>query len=464
MPTCFLTERPSHLIPIQIVAQQDYAVWSEAQSDAIKMWLQSLNFRPEIGAFLCVPNDSGQINFVLCTLVDKQNFWQVGHLPNLLPAGNYFFQDLPDALYELYALAWGLGAYQFTRYKAALKVPAKLYLPESVDKTTVVSQVNAIYLIRNLINTPTDDLGPSEFAKFAKEFAEKHQGEFNEIVGETLLVANYPCIYTVGKGSDDEARLVDIRWGNKENPKITLVGKGVCFDTGGLDLKSSAHMMLMKKDMGGGAHVLGLAQMIIEAKLPVSLRVLIPMVENAIDGNSYRPGDVIKTRQGLTVEIGNTDAEGRLVLADALNEGASENPELLIDFATLTGAARIAVGTEIAAVFSTHEKVVTEVMKEGENLLDPIWQLPMYAPYRDLLYSSIADLNNNAMEPYAGATTAALFLGYFVPNSVPWLHFDLMAWNLRTRPGHPQGGEAMGVRAVFSYLKKRFPPIDQPSA
>ena len=250
--------------------------------------------------------------------------------------------------------------------------------------------------------------------------------------------------------------MIDLRWGNKKHPKITLVGKGVCFDTGGLDIKPSSAMLLMKKDMAGGAHALGLARMIMQAKLPVCLRVLVPAVENAISGNAFRPGDVINSRKGLTVEIGNTDAEGRLVLADALTEAVSEKPELIIDLSTLTGAARIAVGTEISALFSNNDDVAHDVIKHATRQNDPIWRLPLFASYRDSLNSSIADINNAGSDSYAGAITAALFLKEFVTDNTPWLHFDMMAWNLKSRAGRPQGGEAMALRALFSYLSERF--------
>jgi leucyl aminopeptidase len=292
-------------------------------------------------------------------------------------------------------------------------------------------------------------------AEAVSKLAKQCGASLTEIVGEDLLTKNYASIYTVGRASDDAPRLLDMTWGQENHPKVTLVGKGVCFDSGGLDIKPASYMLLMKKDMAGGAHVFGLARMIMDAKLPVRLRVLVPVVENVISGNAYRPGDVIKSRSGLTIEVGNTDCEGRVILADALTEAVSEKPDLLIDITTLTGAARVALGTELPAVFSNNDAVVADVIKHGDSVNDPMWRLPLFKQYREHLNSQIADINNNSSEPYAGAISAALFLNEFVPKDIPWLHFDLMAWNLRARAGRPQGAEAFALRALFDYIKAR---------
>jgi leucyl aminopeptidase len=299
-------------------------------------------------------------------------------------------------------------------------------------------------------------MGPTEFAAAAEKLASQYGAQFSQIVGEELLAQNYASIYTVGRASDDAPRLLDLRWGNAAHPKLILVGKGVCFDSGGLDIKPSSYMLLMKKDMAGGAHVLGLARMIMQAKLPINLRVLIPVVENVISGNAYRPGDIITSRKGLTIEVGNTDAEGRVILADALTEAVNDKPDLLIDISTLTGAARVALGTELPAIFSNNDVIVNKLIETGEKEQDVMWRLPLFGLYREYLTSQIADINNNSSESYGGAITAALFLKEFVPDDVPWLHFDMMAWNLRTRPGRPQGGEAMALRALFAYLREKF--------
>lgn len=450
MLACYSTEK-TNATPITLVSIDGFTAWQEQQSEFTKAWLSSTNFKPEAGATRLIPNQNGHISRVLCCVTSLDNFWGPGNLSTTLPEGLYAFEDFR----EDDAVVWGLGAYQFTRYKKPSRQPATLFVPQ--DKLAVVTNiVESIYLVRDWTNTPADDMGPTQFAEAAKKLAKECGATFTQIVGEDLLKQNYAAIYTVGRASDDAPRLIDMRWGNAKHPKVTLVGKGVCFDTGGLDLKPSSYMLLMKKDMAGGAHVMGLARMIMQAKLPVCLRVLVPAVENSVSGNAYRPGDVIKSRKGLTIEVGNTDAEGRVVLADALTEAVSENPELLIDISTLTGAARVALGTELPAVFSNNDELVNAVIKQGEVTNDPMWRLPLYGPYREYINSQIADINNNSDLPYAGAITAGLFLKEFVPNEIPWMHFDLMAWNLRARPGRPQGAEAMTLRALFAYLQNRY--------
>lgn len=452
--TCFTTETNSNAIPISVVAQSGYKEWLEAQSAFVKEWLSATQFQGEAGSVRLLPDANGKIARVICCVADKENFWGVGGLPFTLPEGVYKL-EVSDAPYQQYAIAWGLGSYQFTRYKKAARKPAQLWI-QSEWRDAINNVVESIYLVRDCINTPADDMGPSELANVVEQLAKQYDAKLTQVVGHDLLEQNYASIYTVGRASDDEPRLLDLRWGNQNHPKVTLVGKGVCFDTGGLDIKPSSYMTLMKKDMGGAAHVIGLARMVMQARLPVCLRVLIPVVENSISGNAYRPGDVITSRKGLTVEIGNTDAEGRVVLSDALTEAVSEKPEILIDMSTLTGAARVALGTELPAVFSNNDQLVNDVMKVGEKKQDPMWRLPLFAPYREHLNSTIADINNNSSESYGGAISAALFLKEFVPDDIPWMHFDLMAWNLRARPGRPQGGEAMALRALFAYLDNRY--------
>lgn len=454
MSTCFSTEKNLNCVSITLVPTAKFTDWLAKQSEAVKGWIAATQFRADSGKMQLLPGENGKISQVLCCISNVENIWDVGNLPFILPEGIYKF-DVPEDAYASYAIAWGLGAYQFTRYKKPARQPAQLHLSGKIS-ARVNNIIESIYNVRDWINTPTDDMGPTEFAAVAEQLAKQYGAAFRQIIGEDLIKQNYKSIYTVGRASDDAPRLLDLRWGDNKHPKITLVGKGVCFDTGGLDIKPSSYMLLMKKDMAGGAHVLGLARMIMEAKLPVCLRVLVPVVENAISGNAYRPGDVITSRKGITIEVGNTDAEGRVILADALTEAVSEKPDLLIDMTTLTGAARVALGTELPAVFSNNDKIVNEVIKCGEDQFDPMWRLPLYALYRDYINSQIADINNNSAEPYAGAITAALFLQEFVPNEIPWLHFDMMAWNLRGRPGRPQGAEAMGLRAVFAYLEMKY--------
>lgn len=441
--------------PIQFILKDDFPSWLKKQAPYIKNWLTSTQFRAEIGQTRLIPDSAGELLQVICIVGDLKDFWAAGALPLSLPEGLYRFELSADE-YLQFAIGWGLGAYQFTRYKKSTRLPAQLVLPKGVDQHKINNIVESIYLVRTLINIPTDDMGPTELSAAAAHLAKQYKATFKEIVGQDLLKERFASIYTVGRASDDEPRLLDLQWGNKKHPKVTLVGKGVCFDTGGLDIKSAAGMQLMKKDMGGAAHVLGLARMIMEANVPVCLRVLIPAVENAVSGNAYRPGDVITSHKGITIEIGNTDAEGRVVLADALSLAVNEKPDLLIDIATLTGAARVALGTELPAVFCNQDAVVEKLIAVGNQVRDPMWRLPLFGLYRDSLNSSIADINNSGCDSYGGAITAGLFLKEFVPDEIPWLHFDLMAWNLKGRAGRPQGGEAMALRALFEYIEKRF--------
>ena len=371
--------------------------------------------------------------------------WNLAALPQQLPDGDYQFENITD----LQALGWGLGCYRFTHYQSANDDRRGASL--CFKSASVATQIESINLTRDLINTPGSDMMPQHLAQAAQALAANCHASYSEIVGDDLLKHNYPTIHAVGRASVHAPRLIDLHWGEPGDKKITLVGKGVCFDSGGLDIKPANGMRWMKKDMGGAAHVLGLANMIIAAKLPVRLRVLIAAVENAVSDNAFRPGDVIRTRSGKTVEIDNTDAEGRLVLCDALTEAASEKPELIIDFATLTGAARVAVGTELAAFFSNNAQLAAKLMNASITTQDPCWRLPLHQPYRNMLDSQIADICNSTESGLAGAITAALYLEEFVDNC-DWLHFDIMAFNTRDRAGRPKGGEAMGLRAAFDTI------------
>lgn len=455
MLQCYATRQTKNTISIKLINQTDYPAWLSKQTSTVKQWIGSNQFKGDSGTTLVIPDNTGKIHFVLCCVADNKNLWSVGSLPTLLPEGTYNF-DVSDTDYQRYGIAWGLGSYQFDRYKKPTRKPAQLFLPNSISPDYINNIVESIYLVRDLINTPTDDLGPSELAKAASQLCKDFNAKFQQIVGNHLLTENYPAIYTVGRASDDAPRLLDIRWGKKKHPKVTLVGKGVCFDSGGLDIKPSSAMLLMKKDMAGAAHVLGLGRMIMAAELPIQLRILIPAVENVISGNAYRPGDIIKMRKGLTVEVLNTDAEGRLVLADALTEAASEKPDMIIDLSTLTGAARVALGTELPGFFTNQDSIAHDIIQHGHQEYDPVWRLPLFMDYMDQLKSSIADLNNSPLEPYGGAIMAALFLKQFVPDDIPWVHFDMMAWNLKPKPGRPQGGEAMALRALFSFLLNKY--------
>lgn len=457
MAVCFQNTNSDNSIPINLIEKNDYSAWLERAPAHIQKWLTSIQFRGEHGQYVMLPSANHAIEEVIVIFSQHELMWAIAHLPYALPEGDYHLLNHEDH-HERFLLGFGLGAYQFDRYKKLKRLPATIYA-DNKYRESLENILNAIYAVRNWITTPADDLGPSEFANEVATLANQYGAHYQETVGDDLMRDNYPCIYTVGRASDDPARLLDIRFGNKTHPKVTLVGKGICFDSGGLDIKPSAYMLLMKKDMGGAAHVLGLAMMIMQAKLPIYLRILVPLAENAVSGNAYRPGDVIKSRKGLTIEIGNTDAEGRLVLADALTEAASEKPDLLIDISTLTGAARVALGTELPGVFSNNDKVVDELLLHATKVHDPMWRMPLFAPYAEYNKSTIADLNNNPSEAYGGAISAALFLKEFVPDDIPWLHFDLMAWNLRAKPGRPVGGEAMGIRALFSYLSHRYSKV-----
>ncbi len=380
----------------------------------------------------------------------KASLATLGHLPLALPEGEY---TVLDKVSDLDLLGWGLGAYQFTRYKAAERTPAKLAL--TAEQHKVVNATLAVNLTRDLINTSAQDMAPSHLQAEVEGLADAFGAHCEVTVGDALLDNNCGAIHAVGRAADDLPRLIDLTWGNPEHPKVTLVGKGVTFDSGGLDIKPANGMRLMKKDMGGAATVIGLAYLIMAEQLPVRLRLLVPAAENAIAGNAFRPGDVLNTHKGLTVEIDNTDAEGRLLLCDALSLACEDKPDVIFDYATLTGSARSAVGTELAAMFCNNDQLADALNKSAHAVDDPVWRMPLHDGYNFMLDSKVADLVNSAASPYAGAVTAALFLQRFV-EEVNWVHFDIMAYNTRQRPGHPEGGEAMALRTVFDYLENTY--------
>ncbi|MGB3669151.1 MAG: leucyl aminopeptidase family protein [Phormidesmis sp.] len=425
------------------------------------VWLEMSGFTGRPGTYCLLPSKDGELARVLVGKPHTFDTWTLGSLAQTLPAQKYTLADEFSAeMATKLCLGWVLGQYRFTRYKQLADALPELEYPESANEHYITATAEATYLVRDLINTPASDMGPQQLAEAASHLAERFSAQCTITVGKDLLAQNYPMIYAVGQANSHSKgqapRLIDIRWGDETAPKVTLVGKGVCFDTGGLNMKSAAGMKLMKKDMGGSAQVLGLAKMIMQLKVPVALRVLIPAVENSISSNATRPSDVLTSRQGLTVEIGNTDAEGRLVLADALTEASSESPDLLIDCATLTGAARVAVGSEIAAMFCNDDAIAQSLLQAGLAQDDPLWQLPLHEPYRAMLESKVADLNNISNTPYGGSITAALFLQTFTQGQTPWVHVDFMAYNLRNLPGRPEGGEAMGMRSLFALIKDRF--------
>ncbi len=378
-----------------------------------------------------------------------------GKLPGVLPDGLYRFANSPGDV-ALAALAFLLGAYRFEKYRKPREGEAALVAPAAVDAAEVGRIAAAVVLARDLVNTPANDLGPDALEAAARSLAERHGAAIEVIVGDALLERNFPMIHTVGRASSIPPRLIDIRWGASDAPKVTIVGKGVTFDTGGLNIKPDTAMALMKKDMGGAAAALAVAHMVMDAKLPVRLRILIPAVENAISGSAFRPGDVLKSRKGLTVEIGNTDAEGRLILADALALADAEAPALLVGYATLTGAARVALGADLPALYAHDDALATDLARLAGAVNDPVWRMPLWAPYDGLLNSKVADVNHISNGPMAGSITAALFLNRFVEATKSYAHFDIYAWNPSSKPGRPEGGEAQGARLVYALIKERF--------
>ena len=447
-----VSETTAPTSPVYLVKPDELEAFKARLSDGARLWLERQQFTAKAEKFAWLPDSNGNPKDVVVGWNGKNDLATLGALPMTLPPGCY---ELTQPITRLQLLGWGLGAYQFSRYKVSERDPAQLLIPDSHDAEALSNTVAAITLVRDLINTPAEDMLPSMLADEAIQVAETHGAQCTVTVGEELLERGFRTIHAVGRAASDAPRLIDLNWGETEHPGVVLVGKGVCFDSGGLDIKPAGNMRSMKKDMGGAAHVLGLAQLIMSTNLPINLRVLIPAVENAISGNAFRPGDVLQTYQGLTVEVDNTDAEGRLVMCDALALAAEDNPDLILDFSTLTGSARSAVGAEIAAMFSNNDELANGLLKTGEDQDDPIWRLPLHQPYRHLIDSKVADLVNSAGTPFGGAITAALFLEQFVAEK-PWAHFDIMAFNTRKRAGRPEGGEAMGMRAAFEYLQARY--------
>lgn len=442
-----LTARSADSTPIVLVLTDDFDTWQEALSEQERAWLVRQSFKAQPGQSAWLEQDGAAR--VICGWNGKADLATLGHLPMSLPEGDY---HLESSVSEVQVLGWALGSYQFDRYKPARRKPARLFA-EIDDRTRHMA--DAVALGRDLINTPAEDMKPTDLSEQIGQMAKAFNADLKVHVGDELLDLGARTIHTVGRAADAPPVLADLTWGDPDHPGITLVGKGVTFDSGGLDIKPAAGMRLMKKDMGGAAIAIGLAHLIMATKLPVRLRALIPAAENAISGNAFRPGDIISTYKGVTVEIDNTDAEGRLLLCDALALASEDKPDLIVDFATLTGAARVAVGTEISAMFSTSDDVAQALQAHGEAADDAVWRLPLHKDYDHMLKSSVADVVNSAASGFAGATTAALFLQRFVSDA-DWVHFDIMAFNTRTRPGRPEGGEPMGLRAVYQYIADRY--------
>ena len=435
---------------------QDEADQLANLSEQQKAWLEANGFKGRAGELVALPNTEGKIEKYAFGLGEKGKSHPMvtGLAAAKLSDGAFELKgDFVDP--NIAALGFRLGGYKFTNFKKS-EQKVELASTEGADANEVALMAEAAELARDLINRPANDLGPDTYEKVIRDFAKSHGADVRSIVGDDLLAQNFPMIHTVGRASAQAPRLLDFTWGNQDAPKVTLVGKGVIFDSGGLDIKPAANMLLMKKDMGGSANILGLAHAIMRAKLNVRLRVLIPVVENAISGSAFRPGDILPSRDGMSVEIGNTDAEGRLILADAITFADEEAPEVMIDMATLTGAARVAVGTELAALFSSDDEFAASMMAEGLPSADPLWRLPLWDNYDELLASPVADVNHISPGGFGGAITAALFLRRFVKNTKNWNHIDMMAWADKPRPGRPVGGTEQGQRAAYLALKKRF--------
>ncbi|HWF99267.1 MAG TPA: leucyl aminopeptidase family protein [Steroidobacteraceae bacterium] len=448
--------------PLWVVTEGELQGWLAGQPAAVAAWVRAHGFQAERHRVLSLPSPEGGIGGAVVGLgalasVHDLTLWHAAGLSDRLPAQVWHLgTPLPVRAATRFLLGWLMGAYRMTRYRLdGPQVPrAALVPPPGADLAYADAAARATALARDLINTPANDMGPEELADAAVDLARTHGGRCQVLAGGEL--AGYPMLRAVGGASPREPRLIDLRWGDRDAPRVTLVGKGVCFDTGGLDLKPSAGMLLMKKDMGGAACALGVADLVMGLEVPVQLRVLIPAVENSVGGAAYRPGDVLRSRKGLTVEIGNTDAEGRLVLADALAEADLERPDLLVDLATLTGAARTALGPELPAAYSPSEALLAALRRHGEEESDPVWPLPLWSGYDEELASKVADLGNVAATPFAGSILAALFLRRFVTETPNWLHLDLYAWNGKERPGRPVGAEAQCVRSLFELIRSRY--------
>ena len=450
LPYC---ERAADARPI-VVVTKDALADRVARDQGLRAWVEATGFEAGAGSLCSVPDDRGGVARVLVGAGDAPDLWTTGGLPFALPEGDYRLDGGIDA--RAAAIGWGLGAYRFTRYQAAERAAARLVWPEAVDREEVGTLVETIWLCRDLINTPANDLGPADLADAVVDLAAAFDAGVAVYSGDALPDMGWPAVHAVGRASERRPHVADLTWGDPAAPKLTLIGKGVVFDSGGLDIKPASAMLLMKKDMGGAAHAIALARLVMAQGLPVRLRLIVPTVENAVAGNAFRPGDVLTTRKGLTVEVGNTDAEGRLILCDALAAAMEETPDLVIDFATLTGAARVALGAEVPAMFTNDEDLAKAFGAAVDRTGDPMWRLPLWQPYNRHLASPIADVNNVSAGGLGGAITAALFLERFVDKTVAWAHFDLMAWNAGDQPGRPKGGEAMALRAVFDMLRHRY--------
>ena len=456
MPVTLIADKPAHARPVHCIRKGGFA--DAGLGADMVAWAEANSFDGAAGEVLLVPGSDGGVGAALLGLGDGTGGFAplvTGKLAAALPEGDWAFATPPGNA-ALACLGLVMGGYRFTRYGKKPTKDIRFAAPHGVDAADVMRRAQAVALTRDLVNTPTNDMGPAELEKAARDLAAAHGASVEVTTGDDLLAANFPMIHAVGRAAEQPPRLIDMRWGREDAPKVTLVGKGVCFDTGGLDIKPPSSMLLMKKDMGGAANVLGLAALLMGGKADIRLRVLIPAVENSIAGNAFRPGDVLQSRKGLTVEIGNTDAEGRLVLADALTLASEEQPDLIIDMATLTGAARVALGPDLPPFFTSDETLATEIASASAAMADPLWRLPLWADYAGNLSSKCADINNVTKDGFAGSVTAALFLQKFVGEGISWAHFDVFAWNPQARAHGPAGGEAQAIRALEAVIAGRY--------
>ena len=465
----FLSRKRKNHFPISITNENAFKALFKKLNKSTQTICKEQGFEGKSGQILVVRNQSGEAQSIIAGVKKEVSYADGSKVykaissafaKDIIKKTSFEFESkkLKQDQLERLNIGWGWAAYNFDLYQKddkEQKRPA-LIISKEADKKRIKAFVESVCLIRDLVNIPANDMGPDELEDATKFLTEHHYLKLKVTKDKSLITKNFPMIFDVGKGSDRRPRLLDFSWGNIKHPKVTLVGKGVCFDTGGLDIKPSSFMLTMKKDMGGSAHVLGLAHMIISLKLPIRLRVLIPAVENSISGNAYRPSDILQSRKGITVEVGNTDAEGRLVLADALTYASEDNPELLIDFATLTGAARVALGHDLPALFSNKDATAQKIQKQSadEKVDDAVWNLPLWKPYRKELDSPVADISSTGGK--AGATTAALFLQEFIDNDIEWIHMDVFAWEQKGKTGRPKGGADTGMRAIFAFLEERY--------
>lgn len=458
MPPVFETAPNANAIPITFASKASWEAIKKALPPEARQFADANGFAAKPGKCLILPAADGAIAQVIFGIEDEsaksRDPFRSGALPGLLPAGTYRFANAPHDP-RLAALAFALGSYRFGRYRKVDNPEVRLVPPDGVDAAELTRMTEAAYFARDLINTPSNDMGPMELETAARDLAQRFGAKFGCVEGHDLK-QNFPLIHAVGMASTRPPRLIDFSWGDPVHPKVTLVGKGVCFDTGGLDLKPSSGMLIMKKDMGGAANVLALAQMVMDAKLKIRLRVLIPAVENAVAGNAFRPLDVFKSRKGITVEIGNTDAEGRLVLADALALADEEKPELLVDLGTLTGAARVALGPDLPPFYTNDETLAADVARLAKTEHDPLWRMPLWPAYDSWLDSKVANITNAPSGAFAGSITCALFLQRFVEPATSWLHVDIYGWTPSAKPGRPEGGECQAARAIYKLLSERY--------